>query len=198
MDGVRRPVGQLLQHGNGGLQHGFADLGIGLGFLVGEEVDAVFRAGVEEIHLFGDLRQLFAAGLQQTRDGGNIEIALDALADVGLRHLGKGGRLHSPQIHGVEVIQLGDIEDGGGLGDTRHVKDLGQLLQREDLLLGILTLGRPAQQRHVVQDGLGEIALRLQILIAGVAVALGHFVLGVPHNGGAVDIGRHLPAEGVV
>ena len=78
------------------------------------------------------------------------------------------------------------------------VEGLYQLVERKDLLLRQLALGRPAQQRHIVEDGLGEIALRLQVLVAGVAVALGHLVLGVPHDGGAVDVGGHLPAEGMV
>ena len=43
-----------------------------------------------------------------------------------------------------------------------------------------LALGAPAQQGHIVEDGLGEIALRLQILIGGIAVALGHLVLQRP------------------
>ena len=43
-----------------------------------------------------------------------------------------------------------------------------------------------------------RIALRLEILIARVAVALGHFVLRVAHDGGAVDVGRDLPAERLV
>ena len=29
-------------------------------------------------------------------------------------------------------------------------------------------------------------------------MALGHLVLGVPHDGGAVDVGGYLPAEGLV
>src|SRR5699024_1480299 len=66
------------------------------------------------------------------------------------------------------------------------------------LLLRQLPLGGPAQQGHIVQDGLGEISLGLQILIGGVPVALGHLVVGVPHDGGAVDVGGHLPAEGLV
>ena len=96
------------------------------------------------------------------------------------------------------MIQLGNVKDGGGLGDAGHVKDLCQLLQREDLLFGILALGGPTQQRHIVQNGFGQITLCLQILITGVTMALGHLVLGVPHNRGAVDVDRHLPAEGMV
>ena len=198
MDALIRPQGQRLQHGDGGLQHGLADLGVRLGLLVGEELHIVAGAGIEEIHLFGDIRQPLAAGLQQPRDSGYVEIALHRLPDVRLRCLDKGLRCHASQIDGVEMIQLGPVEDGGGLGDTRHVKGLHQLRQSEDLLLRQLAPGRPAQQRHIVEDGLGEIALRLQILIGRITVALGHLVLGVPHHGGAVDIGRHVPAEGVV
>ena len=73
-----------------------------------------------------------------------------------------------------------------------------RLLQVENLLLRQVALGAPAQQGYIIEDGLGQVALGLQVLVGGVAVALGHLVLGVPHHGGAVHIGGHLPAEGVI
>ena len=96
------------------------------------------------------------------------------------------------------MVQLGLVEDGGGLGNTCKVKSLYKLVEGEYLLLGQVALGAPAQQRHVVEDGVGEVALGLQVLVAGVAVALGHLVLCVPHDGGAMDVSGDLPAEGVV
>ena len=67
----------------------------------------------------------------------------------------------------------GDLEMPSG------VQNLDQISQREDLLLGVLALGAPAQQADVVQDSLGQVALCNEILIAGVAVALGQLVLSV-------------------
>ena len=96
------------------------------------------------------------------------------------------------------MIQLGLVEDGGRFGNTGQIKRLDKRIKREDLLLRQLTLGTPAQQSNVVENGIGQITLCLQVLIAGVAVALGHLVLRVPHDGGAVDIGGYLPAESVV
>ncbi len=58
--------------------------------------------------------------------------------------------------------------------------------------------GTPAQQRHIVHHRLGEEAHSQQVLIGGVAVALGHLVLSVPHDRRAVDIGGHRPAKGLV
>ena len=63
MDGVLGPLRQCLQHRDGGLEHGQGHLGVGLGLFVGVEVHAVFRQGIEEVHLLGDVRQLFTAGL---------------------------------------------------------------------------------------------------------------------------------------
>ena len=71
------------------------------------------------------------------------------------------------------MIQLCPVENSRGLGNACQVKGLYKLVERKDLLLRQLALGRPAQQRHIVENGISEIALRLQILVAGIAVALG-------------------------
>ena len=98
-------------------------------------------------------------------------------------------------IFRIDGPQLEGVEDGGRLGDAVRRPDLDQLRQGEDLLLGILALGAPAQQADVVQHGLSQVALCHQILIAGIAVALGQLVLGVLHDRRAVDVGGDLPAE---
>ena len=105
---------------------------------------------------------------------------------------------HLPDIVGVEVGQLLHVEDGGGLGDAADVEDLGQLSQGEELPLGVLAPGRPAQQGDIVYHRLGQVAHGDEILVGGVALALGHLVVLIPHDGGAVDIGGHLPAEGLI
>ena len=99
---------------------------------------------------------------------------------------------------GVEVGQLFDVEDGGGLGDAADVENLRQLGQGKELPLGVLASGRPAQQGDVVDHRLGQIAHGDEILVGGVALALAHLVVGVPHDGGAVDIGGYVPAEALV
>ena len=76
--------------------------------------------------------------------------------------------------------------------------DLGQLRERVEFALRVLALRAPAEQGDVVEHGLGQIALADEVLIARVAVTLGHLVLRVAHDGGAVDIRRDLPAEGFV
>ena len=96
------------------------------------------------------------------------------------------------------MCQFFNIEDSGGFRDTGDIKYLCQLLQRKYLLLCVFTPGTPAKKGHIVQNGLREIALGLQILIGGIAVALGHLVVGVPHNGRAVNVGGNLPAKGLV
>jgi len=196
---VHSPVENGFQSGDGGLQHSLGDLGVGLGLLVSEELNVIIGQCVEEIDLFGNVRQLFAPGLQQRGDPGGVDSGvLHRLTDVRLCNLCKGGRLHGPEIGGVEIGQLLDVENSGGLGDTGDVEHLHQLVQREDLLLGEFALGRPAQQRHIVQNGVRQEALSLQILVGGIAVALGHLVVLVPHDGRAVDVGGDLPAEGLV
>ena len=53
-------------------------------------------------------------------------------------------------------------EDGRGLGDARNVEDLRQLGEGEDLTLRLLAPGAPAEKSHVVEDGLGKVALGLR------------------------------------
>ena len=65
MDGILRPLVQPLQHGDGGLQHGFGHLGVSFRFLVGEQIGAVLGQYVKEGHLFRDVGEPFAPGLQQ-------------------------------------------------------------------------------------------------------------------------------------
>ncbi|CAN4047659.1 Prolyl-tRNA synthetase associated domain-containing protein, partial [Dysosmobacter welbionis] len=175
------------------------DLGIRLGFLVGEALHAVVRQLVEEIHLLWDLGQLLTAGLEQGGHGAHInDGVLHGLTDIGLRRFGEVLRRHGAEIRGVEVRELVDVKNGGGLGDTGDIEGLHQLAEGEDLLLAALALGGPAQQSHIVQNGLRQITLGLQVLVGGVPVALGHLVVLVPHNGGAVDVGGDVPAEGLV
>ena len=161
-----------------------------------KELGVIVGQGVEEVDLLGDLAQHLGALLEKGGDGrGVVAFVLHALADPGLRRLGKGLGGHGADVFGVEVAQLFDVKDGGGLGDAGQVKDLLELVQGEDLLLAP---GAPAQQGDVVDDRVGEEALGDQILVGGVAVALGHLVLGVAHDGGAVDVLGDGPAEALV
>src|SRR5699024_7879764 len=65
------------------------------------------------------------------------------------------------------------------------------------------TVGGPTQQGDIVHHSLGQIAHLNEVLVGGVALALGHLAhgpgLGVgDHHGGAVHVGGNLPAEGLV
>ena len=155
VDGILGPVADALQGGDGCLQHGLRDLGIRLGLLVGEEVHAVVGQRIEKVHLLGDLRQLLAPGLQQGGHGMHIDgRVLHSLPDIGLRGLCERLRCHGAEIRGVEIGELVDVENGGRLGDAGDIEGGHQLVQGEDLLFAALALGGPAQQGHVVQNGL--------------------------------------------
>ena len=102
------------------------------------------------------------------------------------------------QIIRVEIRQLFDVENGRGLGDAADVERPHQLVEREELLLALLAARRPAEKGNIVKDGGRQVALRLEVFIARVAVAFTHLMLRVAHDGGAVHVGRHLPAEALV
>ena len=161
-----------------------------------EELRVVFRQRVEEIDLLRDLGQHLGALLQEGRDGGGVIGGIfDRLTDKRLGHLCEGLRAHGADILGVEVAQLFDVEDGRGLGDAGEVKDLLELVQREDLPLAP---GAPAEEGDIVDDRVGQKALGDQVLVGGVAAALGHLAVLVAHDGRAVDILRDGPAEALV
>ena len=99
----------------------------------------------------------------------------------------------------VEPVQLFGVEDGGGLAQTVEIEGLDQLLLGEELLVAVLFHVRaPAQQGDEVDDRVLDVALREQILKAGVAVALAQLAAGVLHDGAQVDVGGLFPAEGLV
>ena len=161
-----------------------------------KELGVVVGQGVEEVDLLGDLGQHLGALLQKRGNGGSVDGGvLHRLTDVGLGCLCEGLRAHGADVLGVEVAQLLNVEDGGGLGDAGDVEDLLELVQRVDLPLPSRA---PAQEGDVVDDRVGQIALGDQVLIGGVAVALGHLVVLVAHDRGAVDVLRNRPAEALV
>ena len=199
VDSVIGPVRDGLQGGDGGLQHMLGDLGVGLGLLVGEEVGLILGQDVEEVQLHGDIGELLAPGLEEGGDlPGGVGLVLHGLTDIGLRHGVEVLGRELPEVVGVEVGELFDVEDGGGLGDALDVEDVGELLHGEELPFHVFAPGRPAQEGHVVDHRLGEVAHGQQVLIGGVPLPLGHLVVLVPHDGGAVDIGGHVPAEALV
>ena len=63
MDGIIRPRGKALELGQDLIEHVERDLAVGLGFLVRVELNAVLGKSIEEVDLFGNIGELFAAGL---------------------------------------------------------------------------------------------------------------------------------------
>ena len=112
--------------------------------------------------------------------------------------VGQAAELLSGQgtdVGSVDGTQLQRVKDSRRLGNAGRIPNLDHLVQRENLLLA---LGCPAQQQQIVQHGGGQIALRHEVLIAGIAVALRQLVLRVLHDGRAVDVDGLLPAERIV
>ena len=196
MDGLLVPLRQALQDGQYRGQRFPGGLGGGLHLFAGIQLNVIVRQRVNEVHLLRDVTQRLAAGLQHGAQLPQVGgLALHRLADPGQRLLVEFLRGKLADILAVDVAQLLHVKDRRALGDAGDIKDLYQLLQREDLLV---TLGAPAQQRNVVEDGRGQKAHLHQVLVGGVAVPLGELVGGVPHDGRAVNVFRNLPAERLV
>ena len=63
VDGVVRPRGKALELEQDLIEHVERDLAVGLGLLVRVELNAVLGKSIEEVDLFGNVGELFAAGL---------------------------------------------------------------------------------------------------------------------------------------
>ena len=190
------PHGQRLKYWNDLLEHVLGAVLIGLGLLVDEELGIVLGQLVEEVDLLRDIGQHLGALLEKRGDSrGVIRGVLHAPADIRLRRFGKVLGAHGADILAVEVAQLVNVKDRGGLGNTGKVKDIDKLVHAEYLLLAARA---PAEERDIVDDGVSQVALGDKILIGWVAVALGHLVVRVAHDGRAVDILRDVPAEALV
>ena len=72
------------------------------------------------------------------------------------------------------------------------IKFLYQLLQRENLTV---VHRRPAQQRHIVDNRLGNKALLDQILVRGMAAPLAQLLMLFVRNQRTVHINRNFPAK---
>ena len=155
--GLLRPVGDGRETRAHFPEHVERDGLVALGLLVDVERGVVLGQRIEEAELFGNVRELFGALLQNGGDeGGIVAFGLDGLADPRLG--GARERLggHGLDVLAVEVRELFDIENGRGLRDAGHIERLRELVDRKDLAL---TAGRPAEERDVVHDRLGEEAL---------------------------------------
>jgi hypothetical protein len=69
---------------------------------------------------------------------------------------------------------------------------------REKISCSLRSPLAPSPAGPRIEHGGRQIALGDEILVRGIAVALGHLVVLVPHDGRAVDISGNLPAEGLV
>ena len=71
----------------------------------------------------------------------------------------------------VQPLEALAVEDRAALLDVLEVEPAGELVEREDLLLGA---GRPAEQRQEVDHRLGDEALGPVVGDRGLALALAH------------------------
>ena len=127
------PLRERFQHGKDRLKSLKRVRLIGLHLLVAIELVGVFGQRVEKVHLGGDVQPGVAPGLHQGGDELQVDAGgLDGLPQIGL---GPGVKVlggEGAQVVGVEIFELLDVEDGGGLGDAADVECSGQLVQSKN------------------------------------------------------------------
>ena len=149
------------------------DIGGPVGPYIQTERRALYGKYAELLVEKGHAYYCFCEKTESEEDSGNFDRAADPCRDMSLEEARAKVAAGAPYV----IRQLG---------------------QGKELPLGVLASGRPAQQGDVVDHRLGQIAHGDEILVGGVALALAHLVVGVPHDGGAVDIGGYVPAEALV
>ena len=155
----------------------------------------IFRQFFKEIHQAGDIRKDLDPGLYHLSDLFQIQRLLDRLLQIRLRHLIEAVKIHGLDVLAVHPLQLGVVEHGRRLGHMAVIKFPDQLVHGHDLLV---VLRAPAEQRDKIHDSLRQEALIHQILIGGMAAALGQLVVLLIRDQRAVHINGHLPAEGLI
>ena len=163
------------------------------------ELRLVVWERINEIDALGKIGENFTSRLYERCDLAKIDRRVrDGFFEPRLSLLKKFLGRELFHILSVHPAQLFNVKHSRGLGDARNLENFGKLGKGKELALGVFSLRAPAEKRHIVENSGGEIALGNQVLIAGVAMALGHLVLAITHDGRAVDIGRDVPAEGFV
>ena len=163
-----------------------------------EEFGGICGEGGEEINLSGDIREAFAAGLEEVGDGEGIERTTTGRPYINPREgdLVKFFGGHCTDIFAAEPCEFCLIEDGRGFGDATYIEFLYEFIEGEFFVL--LIGGAPAEQGDIIDDCFLDIAFIDEILIGGIAITFGEFSAGIPHNGRDVDISGHFPAEGFI
>ena len=102
---------------------------------------------------------------------------------------------HAVDVLGIDPVELLGVEGRRVLGDTVERELTGQDIARDDRGLAV---ERPAEQRQVVDEGVGQITGVAVLLHRGSAVALGEFfAVGTQDHGDVGECG-HGRAEGLV
>ena len=200
MDRVDLPVAELPERLHRRLQHFRGIFEVRLALLVYEEVGRIVGQFLKEREQRRDLVELRDARLQnRVEHGPRLFRIAEHRAVIRHRVFAERLRVHAADVFAVEPQQLIVVENGRRLADAVDRERLFELLEREDLLV---VLRAPAEQRDVVCDDRGEVALVEQALEARRAVALRELrdgaVLVLAHDQRQMHVGRLLPAERLV
>ena len=109
--------------------------------------------------------------------------------------VGKLGIGHAVDVLGIDPVELLGVEGRRVLGDAVERKLAGQDVARDDRGLAV---ERPAEQRQVVDEGVGKVAGVAVLLHRSCAVALGELLTVGAQDHGDVGERGHGRAEGLV
>mmetsp|Transcript_2106 Transcript_2106/g.6072 ORF Transcript_2106/g.6072 Transcript_2106/m.6072 type:complete len:541 (-) Transcript_2106:211-1833(-) len=87
----------------------------------------------------------------------------------------------------IDPPELVHIKDGRTLDNTVNIKCLNELISRENFVFGTVV---PSQQGEVVDHGIGQESIELELVARGGAVTLGELLLVLTQDEGAMRISR--------
>ena len=194
MDVLLGPVGDFFQDGEQEGKDFLRDGLIALLLLVEEDGGIIVRHLREKGDLLRDAGEDIRAALHELSQAAVIHVlpGEDLVKPRG-GHGEVGFGVHLRDILAVHPLQLVNIENAGRVVDAVDVEGFHQFREGEELPV---RAGIPADEREIVDQRLSQEPLIDIIGIIGVAVPLGELMGSVPHDGGQVDIGRDLPAQG--
>ena len=109
--------------------------------------------------------------------------------------IGKLSVGHAVDVLGINPIKLLGVEGRRVLGDAVERELAGQDIARDDCGLAV---ERPAEQRQIVDEGVGQVTGVAVLLHRGGAVALGELLAVGAQDHGDVGERGHGRAEGLV
>ena len=155
----------------------------------------IFRHLLKEVNKIRNIREYLDPGLHHSGNFLQINIPGNGPLDIRQSHFIKLVKVHGFHIFPVHPAKFLNVKYCRRFAHVMIVKHFHQFFQRKDLPV---VLRAPAQESHIVYNGLCQESLLYQIFIRRMAGTFAQFFVLFVGDQRAMYIGRHFPAESLV